>query len=110
MGLAVDLLLENAPAPIVFIELLFGMSGLKLWIDRPKMLVLSDYNIAMRSREEGFCDAWYSKKRAFDVGAGATVQNKLSARQTLLKRASIKRQMASANRQRDAVLCTSGSL
>ena len=70
MGLAVDLLLENAPAPIVFIELLFDMSGLKLWIDRPKRLVLSDYNIAMRSREEGFCDAWYSKKRAFDVGAG----------------------------------------
>jgi hypothetical protein len=35
MGLAVDLSLENALAPIVFIELLFGLSVLKLWIDHP---------------------------------------------------------------------------
>ena len=69
-GLSRGPLVRKCACANSFIELLFGMSGLKLWIDRPKMLVLSDYNIAMRSREEGFCDAWYSKKRAFDVGAG----------------------------------------
>jgi len=76
MGLAVDLSLENALAPIVFIELLFGLSVLKLWIDHPNRWFLG----IITSRRDGVKRAFAAydipRIRCLISGRKATVQNK----------------------------------